>query len=139
DTVYACIGTPFDLTSSSVVAGSDAGLTYSYYTDALGTVYAYNPDMLTNGDGGSGQYYIKAVNSGGCSGILPVYVKFELPQLTVTNPATVQYPATVDITTTFSHLSNQTYAYLSDSGGNTPIADPTAIHFSGTDYVRITD
>ena len=139
DTVYGCIGKTFDLTNPAIVAGSSSDNTYSYYvdnhTDALGTVFAYNPNLITQ----SGLYYIKAVNKEGCTGILPVYVSFELPGLNVVNPAPVKYPATVDITRAFLHKSGITYSFFTDSVSNKPVDDPTAIKYSGIYYVKLTD
>jgi gliding motility-associated-like protein len=135
DTVYACTGKTFDLTSPAIVAGSDPGLTYGYYADSIGTDFTYNPNLITK----SSQNYIRATNSEGCTAILPVYVKFGLPTLTVTSPATVQFPATVDITKTFVHVATNTYAYYTDTVSNKPVANPAAIEFSGTYYVLITD
>jgi len=135
DTIYACIGKTFDLTSRAVVAGSDADLEYSYYTDSIGTVYAYNPNLLTE----SGQYYIKAINKEGCTGIKPVYVAFELPSITIVNPAPVKYPQSVDITQAFARKKSQTYAYFTDTTSNIQVKDPTAIPLSGTYYLRVLD
>jgi len=135
DTVYACKGGTFDLTSSRVVAGSDPDLTYSYYADSIATVFAYNPNVIAE----PGQYYIKAVNKEGCSSVLPVYVSFALPSVNIKVPAKVKYPQTVDLTRTFTPNKKFSYAYFSDTTSNKTIPNPTAIKYGGTYYLRVTD
>ena len=63
----ACTPNTVDLTASAVTAGSDAGLTYSYFTDAAGTITLSNPSAVAV----SNTYYIKGDN-GTCSDIKPV-------------------------------------------------------------------
>jgi gliding motility-associated-like protein len=64
-----CTGSTADLQSSSVTAGSDAGLTFTYWTDANATTVLTNPGAVT-----AGTYYIKATNTSGCTAIKPVVV-----------------------------------------------------------------
>ncbi|RYD95586.1 MAG: DUF11 domain-containing protein, partial [Sphingobacteriales bacterium] len=65
----ACSPETVNLTLSAVTAGSDAGLTLSYFTDAAATLPLANPSAVAT----SGTYYIKAV-SGSCTNIKPVDV-----------------------------------------------------------------
>ena len=51
----ACSPETIDLTSASVTAGRQAGLTYSYYQDVAGTIPVVNPAAVAAG----GTYYIK--------------------------------------------------------------------------------
>lgn len=134
DTIFACLGTSVDLTAASVTAGSSANLSYSYYTDSIGTQYLYQPQKIVK----SGVYYIKAQNPEGCDNILPVQVVFANPALTVTNPPEVLYPATVDISTTFTHNAGITYGYYADSALTIPMANYQYIGRSGTFYIKAT-
>ncbi|WP_443939849.1 gliding motility-associated C-terminal domain-containing protein [Pedobacter sp. MW01-1-1] len=77
-----CTGGAVDLTAAAITAGSDAGLTYTYFTDAAGTIPLANPNAVT----AAGTYYIKAVGLV-CSTIEPVDVTFKT-QLT----AQISYP-----------------------------------------------
>jgi gliding motility-associated-like protein len=65
----------------------DSKLTYSYYTDAAGSVLLNNYTSVKQ----SGTYYIKATNSMGCSIIMPVTVNILPP-----------YPSTVTAPTAFT-------------------------------------
>ncbi|MBS1622317.1 MAG: gliding motility-associated C-terminal domain-containing protein, partial [Bacteroidetes bacterium] len=69
-----CGNTTTDLTSSSITAGSDAGLSFSYWKDAAATIPLTNPNAVIAG----GTYYIKAINSAGCSEIRPVIVTINI-------------------------------------------------------------
>ncbi|HUQ65986.1 MAG TPA: gliding motility-associated C-terminal domain-containing protein [Flavitalea sp.] len=59
-----------DLTSATIVTGSDAGLTYSYWLNPEATVPVLTPNRITS----SGTYYIKATSPAGCSSIKPVTI-----------------------------------------------------------------
>src|SRR4030095_10105756 len=58
-----CAPATVDLTAPSVTAGSDSGLTYTYWKDAATTIPLTNPNAV----GASGTYYIKATAAGGCT------------------------------------------------------------------------
>ncbi|MFL5748826.1 MAG: hypothetical protein ACJ751_29405, partial [Niastella sp.] len=66
-----CLQTSVNLTAPDITAGSDASLTFSYFTDAAATKLLANPGTVT----ASGSYYIKAVNAAGCSVVKPVNVQ----------------------------------------------------------------
>src|SRR4030095_8605403 len=52
-----CAPATADLTALAVKAGSDTGLTYSYWSDANATTVLDAPNTATNGT-----YFIKAIN-----------------------------------------------------------------------------
>lgn len=134
DTIFACAGATVDLTASSVTEGSDASLIYSYYTDSIGTQYLYQPQKIT----ASGTYYIEAKSPEGCLNILPVHVVIGSPQINVTNPPEILYPATVDISTTFVHYPGITYSYYTDSALSTPLINYQYVERSGNYYIKAT-
>lgn len=71
-----CAPATVDITADAVTAGSDAGLTLSYWADPNGTVTFPSPDAIPS----SGTFYIKAENESGCSVILPVVVTVNATQ-----------------------------------------------------------
>ncbi len=80
-----CAPATVDLTAAAVTAGSDANLTFSYYTNSAATTVLSNPVAIAT----SGTYYIKAVGANGCSVINPVTVTIN-PQPTTANAGTNQ-------------------------------------------------
>src|SRR6185369_13241575 len=58
------------LTAAAITAGSTPGLTYTYFTDAAGTLLLANANAVNS----SGTYYIRGTNVSGCSDIQPVTV-----------------------------------------------------------------
>jgi len=135
DTIATCAGETVDLTAASVTAGSSSNLDLTYSTDPNGLNYLYKPQQITAG----GVYYIKAVSAKGCTGILPVQVIIGNPELTVTNPASVIYPVTVDLSKTFTHDSVYTYSYFSNSRLTQTVADYQHVAHTGTYYIRATN
>ncbi|MET0465133.1 MAG: gliding motility-associated C-terminal domain-containing protein [Chitinophagaceae bacterium] len=57
-----CAPSPVDLTSAAITAGSTPGLSFSYYTNAAGTIAMTNPSAVS----ASGTYYIQGTTPGGC-------------------------------------------------------------------------
>ena len=65
-----CAPGTVDITAAAVTAGSTAGLTYTYFTDAAGTQTYVSPTAATNGT-----YYIVGTTAAGCaSAPMPVVV-----------------------------------------------------------------
>ncbi|MFC0776405.1 T9SS type B sorting domain-containing protein, partial [Terrimonas alba] len=126
---------PANLTDPSVTAGSDAGLTFTYWLDEAATNAIPDPKAVY-----AGTYYIKSVNQFGCATIEPVTVSIQSsPSFVVTNPANVCAPATVDITApaiTAGSDPRLTFTYWMDAALTTPISNPKVIANSGTYYIK---
>ncbi len=86
-----------------------AGLTYTYFTDAAGTITLATPNAV-----GAGTYYIVGTTAAGCaSAPTPVTVTVNAAPTVVTNaPAAVCAPGTVDLTVTSSYCRNLQQALL---------------------------
>jgi gliding motility-associated-like protein len=134
DTIYGCAHGSANLTAASVTAGSSPGLTLNYYADSLGTTYVYQPQSITT----SGTYYIRAVSNEGCTNILPVQVEIGSPVVKVTDPEAVKYPATVDISTTFTHVPGVVYTYFADNKATVALPDYKQVPRTGTYYILAT-
>jgi len=133
-----CTGSTANITAEAVTSGSDTGLTLSYWTNASATTAYATPATAT-----AGTYYIKAVNTNGCSVISPVVVTVNtLPILTITNPAAVCTGSTVDITAAAVVAGSDTglvYSYWADPFGTVTFPNPNAIPSSGTYYIKGTN
>jgi gliding motility-associated-like protein len=122
-----------DITASAVTNGSSFGSTYTYWTDAEATVALTNANAITQ----DGVYYIQATNSSGCSVIAPVTVNvYPYPQITVTNPAAVVFPQTVDITKTYTPQTGTSYFFYQDSLATKLLGSPDKIGTRGTYYIK---
>lgn len=131
DTVLGCTGVGANLTAAYVTAGS-SDMTYTYFTNLLGTEYVHDPTAVLT----PGTYYIRGINSDGCTDIMPVQVAIGLAPIKVTNPEAVVYPATVDITKTYVKQSKLTYSYFADAGATKPLSNAYTIDRSGTYYIQ---
>ena len=131
-----CPGSTFDLTAAAVTAGSQSGLTFTYWNDAAATSAITTPSALS----AAGTFYIKALDALGCTLVLPVSVSFYTPP--VAPSATTPVAACSGIIAnalTATALSGHTLLwYTVSSGGtgsSTPIVPSTATAGSTSYYV----
>ena len=131
-----CSPSTVDLTAAAVTTNSSTGLTFTYWTNAAATTALTSPNAVAT----SGTYYIKGTNANGCSSVTPVTVTINpLPVLTITNPATVCSPNTVDITAaavTTGSDTGLTLTYWSDNTATTALTTASAVTTSGTYYIK---
>ncbi|POS02445.1 putative secreted protein (Por secretion system target) [Flavobacterium croceum DSM 17960] len=134
-----CLPGTVNLTAASVTTGSDAGLTFTYFTDAAATTALATPSAVAT----SGTYYIKGTNANGCSSIASVVVTINpLPTVVTVAPAAVCAPATVDLTAssvTTGSDAGLTFTYFTDAAATTALATPSAVTTSGTYYIKGTN
>jgi len=129
-----CSPSTVNLTASAVTAGSTAGLTYTYWTNAGATSSFGTPTAA-----GAGIYYVKGTTATGCFDIKPVTVTVNLPPtLTITNPSPVCSPSTINLTAstiTAGSTAGLTYTYWTNAGATSSYGTPTAAS-AGTYYVK---
>jgi gliding motility-associated-like protein len=133
-----CSPASVDITLPAVTAGSTSGTVLSYWQDLMATIPLLNPNNITV----SGTYYIKSAFSA-CSMTTFVTVTINsTPVLTITNPAAICSPATVDITlasVTAGSTGSGTLSYWTDAAATIALSNPTAIAASGIYYIKSTN
>jgi hypothetical protein len=135
-----CSPSTIDLTATSITSGSTSSLTYSYYTDAAATTALSTPSLVNT----TGTYYIKGVTAASCYRVEPVIATINpLPSVTITNPAAVCSPSTIDLTATSitsGSTSSLTYSYYTDAAATTALSTPSLVNTTGTYYIKgVTD
>ncbi|UPT70879.1 MAG: T9SS type B sorting domain-containing protein [Flavobacterium sp. JAD_PAG50586_2] len=133
-----CSPATVDITAATVTAGSTGSGVLTYWTNPGATTALTNPNAVTT----SGTYYIKSTVAGSCSDIEPVVVTVTTtPVLTITNPAAVCSPASVNITlpaVTAGSTGGGTLSYWTNAAATTALANPSAITVGGTYYIKST-
>jgi gliding motility-associated-like protein len=122
-----------DLTAPGVTSGSNSVLQYTYWSDAAALAALGNPKKITQ----TGTYFIKGTDNAGCTVIKPVNATVsDVPVFTVTDPAPVVYPATVDISGAYTTTTGSyTFSFWQDAAATRRI-DPLSIATAGTYYIQ---
>ena len=127
DPSAVCAPNTIDLTDAAVTAGSTTyGGTLTYFTDA-GATSAYATPAAAD----SGAYYIVVTTGAGCTDTAQVNaVVNSKPDLTITDPAAVCAPNTIDLTDAAVTAGSTTYGgtltYYTDAGATSVYATPAA-------------
>lgn len=125
-----------DITASGVAMAAQDVLTYTYWQDATAITALPSPTKVE----ATGTYYIKGTTTLGCSAVNPIQVTVNpIPVFTITDPAPVTFPATVDLTSLVNATSGVTYTYWKDSATSISVTDPTTVDSSSTYYVKATN
>ena len=131
-----CSPATVNLTATGVTSGSSTGLTYTYWTDAGATSSLSSPSAVS----ASGTYYIKGTNSNTCSAIASVTVTVNAqPIISITNPAAVCSPSTVDLTAatvTTGSTAGLNYSYWTNVGATSSLSSPYSVSATGTYYIK---
>ncbi|MNK18571.1 Leupeptin-inactivating enzyme 1 precursor [compost metagenome] len=128
---------------TSLLTAPAGAATYSWVeTSAPGTVIGTSNTLsVTPTATGTFNYQCTMTSLTGCNSVLSTSVTvLPSPQITVTNPAPVCSPATVNLTAAGVVTINSgsgTIGYFSDAACTVPIASPAAVAVSGTYYIRI--
>jgi hypothetical protein len=136
-----CLPGTIDLTSLSIISsGSTAGLSYTYWNDALATSPVTQASAMTIT--ASGVYYIKGtVPITGCAVIQPVTATINpLPTVVITNPSAVCAPLTVDLTslsiTSVGSTAGLSYTYWYNALATSAITNANAVTSTGIYYIK---
>jgi gliding motility-associated-like protein len=122
-----------DITDISLKVGNSSDLTYSYWTDSIGTSKLEDPKNVYI----TGTYYIMGRSSSGCTLVRPVRVTISLvPPLIIRKAIQTVYPGTVDITNTFYQYEDVSYSYWLNNTATIPIPDPTKIGKKAIYYIK---
>ncbi len=134
-----CTGETITLSIQS--ANLNSATTWQWYSGSCGGTPVGTGTSIQVSPGTNTTYYVRGeggcVSSGSCASVgVTVNPK---PAVTVTNPAAVCVPATVNLNAAVSStVSGSTFAFFTDSGATNLVANPDAVSATGTYYVRAT-
>ncbi len=131
-----CAPATINLTANAITAGSDAGLTFTRWTNAVATLPLANDNAVAV----SGTYYIKGSLATGCAAILPVSVTINPPpSVVINNPAAVCTPGTIDLTQniiTLNSTAGLAFTRWTNAAATIPLINETAVNTSGTYFIK---
>ncbi|MEY3236475.1 MAG: hypothetical protein RI883_576 [Bacteroidota bacterium] len=138
DPTAVCSPLTVDITAATITVGSTNPGVLAYWNDATATSALLTPSTVSM----SNTYYIQATNAG-CTDIAAVEVTINpTPVLTITDPAAVCSPLTVDITAaniTAGSTNTGTLTYWNDAAATSSLATPALISASNIYYIQATN
>ena len=132
-----CSPQTVDITSPNVIIETNCEGFISFWFDAMCTTPLVNPSSIAQ----SGTYYVKSSNSCGFDVEPVVATIVTTPILTITNPAPVCFPETVNLTSpsiTLGSTGNGILTYWTNASCTSGLANPTSVSVSGTYYIKST-
>ncbi len=125
-----------ELSKHNPAAGTDPTATVSYWFDATATTNSIPPEYVFTQ---TTDYAVRARSIEGCNVIKTTKVIINpLPDFTVTTPATVKLPSTINITQTVPSSNDWQYSYWEDSLATKPLIYPERVLSSGRYFVKAT-
>ena len=125
-----------NLQATGIVSGVPVNVSISYWKDAATTQALVNSNVVTT----SGTYYIKAATVAGCAAVKTVNVSIQSqPTLTITDPAAVCVPGTVNLlnsSITAGSSIGTVFSYWKDAAASIALSSPASINASGTYYIK---
>lgn len=108
-----CAPNTVDLTAPAITAGSTAGLTFTYWTDAAGTIPYATPTAAA-----AGTYYIKGTTAAGCFVILPITITVNpIPTPAISGPDPVCITGSGSVSTySTPNVAGNTYTWTVTGG-----------------------
>jgi gliding motility-associated-like protein len=129
----ACGSIPLD--SIKPTKGSDPTASYLFFYDSLAT----KPMAANNRFTSSTNYFIQFTATTGCAIVKKASVVINsYPNYTITQPAPVKIPATIDLTTIPPPSNNWTYTYWQDSLCTQSLLQPKRVLASGKYFIKAT-
>src|SRR5690606_29168049 len=119
-----CAPGTIDITAAAITAGSEPGLTFTYWANAAATNPLSNPSAVAIG----GTYYIRATNGEGCSITAPVIVSISpVPTAILSGPAAICSGEQIILTVTLAGTGpfNFTYTDGTNNFNIGPVAGPS--------------
>jgi gliding motility-associated-like protein len=108
-------------------------LKYSYWEDSLAVQALAGSQKVTT----SGRYFIQGTDVLGCSGIAGLNATvYQNPAFSITDPAAVTYPSTIDLTKVPPAQAGITYSYWTDARATRSTFQPNALTMGGTYFIK---
>ncbi|MXV15510.1 gliding motility-associated C-terminal domain-containing protein [Hufsiella ginkgonis] len=131
-----CYPLTTDITRPEITAGTDVGVTLSYWSDSQATRRVLNPTAIDL----TGTYYIKAADKKGCYAVRPISVVVGTVPVIKTAPVMACVTANITASSvTAGSSSGLFYTYYTDADASKVLESPAAITESNTYYIKGTN
>ena len=125
-----------NINSPNAFTSNQSDIKTSFWKDNIASIPLTNPDSIIL----SGNYYIKATNSTGCSTTAVIAATvLPVPYFTITPALAVNYPTTIDLTALVQSTTNSSFTYWQNLAATIAVLNPTRVSFRGIYYIKSTN